>query len=51
MEKTMETLRHSQAKVTELEKTNKKLQKQTHADRKEIVRLKEELLSFKSKVG
>lgn len=49
-EKTLEAYRHAQAKNTELEKTNKKLQKQTHADRKEIIRLKEELQSFKTKV-
>lgn len=41
MEKSMETLRHSQAKVAELEKTNKKLYSQTHDDRKEIIKLKE----------
>ena len=50
MEKSMEAHRHAQAKIAELEKTNKKLQKQTHADRKEIIRLKEELQSFKTKV-
>ena len=50
MEKTMEALRHSQAKCTELEKTNKKLQEQTHSDRKEIIKLKEEMHTFKVKV-
>lgn len=42
-EKSMEALRHSQAKVSELEKTNKKLYAQTHADRKEIIKLREEV--------
>jgi len=42
MEKTMEALRHSQAKCGELEKTNKKLHSQTHSDRKDIIKLKEE---------
>ena len=37
----MEALRHSQAKVAELEKTNKKLYAQSHADRKGIIKLKE----------
>ena len=41
MEKNMEALRHSQAKVAELEKTNKKLYAQSHADRKGIIKLKE----------
>lgn len=43
MEKNMEALRHSQAKVTELEKTNKKLYSQSHMDRKGIIKLKEVL--------
>ena len=42
MEKTVEALRHAQAKGAELEKTNKKLHAQTHNDRKEIIKLKEE---------
>ena len=50
MEKQMEAYRHSQAKVAELERTNKKLYDQTHADRKEIIRLKEEMQSYKNKV-
>ena len=41
MEKSMEALRHAQAKCAELEKTNKKLYSQTHADRKEIIKLRE----------
>ena len=41
LEKTMEQLRHAQAKVSELEKTNKKLYSQTHTDRKEIIKLRE----------
>ena len=50
MEKTMEALRHTQAKCSELEKGNKKLMEQTHADRKEITKLKEELHGSKAKV-
>ncbi len=42
MEKTMEALRHAQAKGAELEKTTKKLHAQTHSDRKDIIKLKEE---------
>jgi hypothetical protein len=49
MEKAIEGFRKSQAKLAELEKTNKKLQEQTHADRREVIRLKEELLVFKTK--
>ena len=41
MEKSMEALRHAQAKVSELEKTNKKLYSQSHSDRKEIIKLRE----------
>ena len=51
MEKQMEAYRHSQAKVAELERTNKKLYDQTHTDRKEIIRLKEEMQSYKNKVS
>lgn len=50
MEKTMEALRHSQAKVTELERTNKKLNEKVHSDMREIIRLKEEIQGYKSKV-
>lgn len=46
----MEALRHIQAKCADLEKTNKKLQGNAHTDRKEIIRLKEELQAHKSKV-
>ncbi len=42
MEKTMDALRHAQAKGAELEKTTKKLHAQTHSDRKDIIKLKEE---------
>ena len=41
MEKNMEALRHAQAKVAELEKTNKKLYTQNHSDRKDIIKLRE----------
>lgn len=41
MEKSLEALRHSQAKVAELERTNKKLYSQSHDDRKGIIKLKE----------
>ena len=41
MEKSMDTLRQTQAKCSELEKTNKKLYSQTHIDRKEIIKLRE----------
>ena len=40
-----------QAKVAELERTNKKLYDQTHADRKEIICLKEEMQSYKNKTS
>ena len=50
MEKSMEALRHAQAKCSELEKTNKRLQEQTLTGRKEFARLKEELQVFKTKV-
>ena len=50
MEKTIESLRHSQAKVTELEKINKRMHEQSHLDKKELVKVKEELQSYKSKV-
>ena len=51
MEKSMEALRHAQAKCSELEKTNKKLQEHALGGRKEIARLKEQLQVFKTKVG
>ena len=41
MERAVETARHVQAKVSELEKTNKKLYTQCHSDKKEIIKLKE----------
>ena len=41
MERSLEALRHSQAKVSELERTNKKLYSQTHTDKKGIIKLKE----------
>ena len=47
----MEALRHAQAKCSELEKTNKKLQEHALTGRKEIARLKEELQVFRSKVS
>ena len=50
LEKTKESLRHSQAKFAELEKTTKKLNKQSHLDKKEIIRLKEEIELYKTKV-
>ena len=50
METTKESLRHHQAKVTELEKTTKKLNKQAHTDKREIIRLKEEVEVYKTKV-
>ena len=37
--------------MTELEKTNKKLYNQTHTDRKEIVKLKEEVEVMKVKAA
>ena len=50
MEKTMEALRHMQAKCSEQGKINKKLMEQTHSYRKEIIKLKEGLHSNKAKV-
>jgi len=41
MEKSLESLRHSQAKLAELERINKKLNTQNHEDKKEIFKLKE----------
>ena len=41
MEKSVETARHVQAKVAELEKTNKKLYTQSHSDKKDLIKLKE----------
>ena len=51
METLADTLRHSQAKAAELEKTNKKLYNQTHMDRKAIVKLKEEVEVLKVKAA
>ena len=45
-----ESLRHAQAKMTELEKTNRKLLGQKNTNQKEIVRLREELHAVKAKV-
>lgn len=50
LEKSIEALRHYQAKCGELEKMNKKLQSQAHTDRREIVRLKEEVQGGRAKV-
>ena len=41
MEKSLETLTHSQAKLAELERVNKKLNSQSHEDKKELFKLKE----------
>ena len=46
MERSLEALRHSQAKVSELEKTNKKLYLQTHDDRRAIIKLREVSISM-----
>lgn len=51
MEKSLESLRHSQAKCVELEKMNKKLHSQTHTDRREIIRLREEVEVLKVKAS
>ena len=51
MEKSMESLRHAQAKAVELEKMNKKLHTQTHTDRKEIIKLREEVEVLKIKAS
>ena len=40
LEKTVDTLRHAQAKAEELEKTNKKLHGGAHDSRREIIKLK-----------
>ncbi len=50
LESTKETLRHFQAKVTELEKMTKKQNKQAHSDKREMIRLKEEVELYKTKV-
>ena len=39
----MESLRHTQAKAVELEKMNKKLHAQTHSDRRDLIKLREEV--------
>lgn len=44
-------MRHYQAKCGELEKMNKKLQSQAHSDRREIIRLKEEVQGSRAKVS
>ena len=46
----MESLRHSQAKVTELERSNKKLNEKLHGNMREMIKLKEEIQGYKSKV-
>lgn len=51
LEKSIEALRHYQAKCGELERMNKKLQSQAHTDRREIVRLKEEVQGSRAKVS
>ena len=51
MEKSLESLRHSQAKCVELEKMNKKLHSQTHTDRREIIRMREEVEVLKVKAS
>jgi len=51
LEKSIEGLRHYQAKCVELEKTNKKLQSQAHTDRREIIRLKEEIQGARTKIS
>ena len=50
MEKNVEALRHSQAKIAELEKTNRRLYEQGHEDKKEVIKLKEEVEILKVKV-
>ena len=40
LEKTVDTLRHAQAKAEELEKANKKLHGGAHDSRREIIKLK-----------
>ncbi|XP_065919238.1 girdin-like isoform X2 [Dysidea avara] len=51
MEKNVESLRHTQAKLTELEKTNKRLYEQGHEDKKEVIKLKEEVEILKVKAS
>ncbi len=51
MEKSMESLRHAQAKCVELEKINKKLHTQTHMDRREIIKVREEVEVLKVKAS
>ena len=50
MEKNVEALRHTQAKIAELEKTNKRLYEQGHENKKEVIKLKEEVEILKVKV-
>jgi len=51
MEKTMESLRHAQAKAVELEKINKQLHTQAHKDRREIIKMREEVEVLKVKAS
>ena len=46
MERTLEAFRHSQAKMAELEKMNKKLYSNAHIDKREIIKLKEVWKTF-----
>ena len=50
LEKSIEGLRHYQAKCGELEKMNKKLQSQAHDGRREMIRLKEEVQGVRAKL-
>ncbi len=51
MEKTMESLRHAQAKSVELERINKQLHTQAHKDRREIIKMREEVEVLKVKAS
>lgn len=51
MEKAVESMRHAQAKCVELEKINKKLHTQTHMDRREIIKVREEVEVLKVKAS
>ena len=50
-EKSLESFRHVQAKCVELEKINKKLHTQTHMDRREIIKVREEVEVLKVKAS
>ena len=50
LEKSIEGLRHYQAKCSELEKMNKKLQNQAHTGQREKIRLKEEVQGVRAKL-